>query len=323
MVHAIRIHKTGGPEVLSWEEVTVGKPDPGQVRIRQTAAGLNFFDITIREGNFPVALPTVLGNEGAGIVEELGPDVTDFSIGDRVAYCTAPTGSYAEARLVPAEKLIKIPDGVSDQDAAATLLKGLTAWYLLREAYRVKYGETILFHAIAGGVGVLACQWARHLGVNVIGTCSTSKIALAKANGATHVIDYTKEDFVQRVIDITEGKKVPVVFDSVGKDTFLKSIDCLAPRGVLASFGSASGAVEPFTTDLLAMKGALYVTRPTLAHYAPTTETLRTAAKEMFDLVAKGILKAHIGQTYPLKEAAQAHRDLAARKTIGSTVFAI
>jgi NADPH2:quinone reductase len=323
MVHAIRIHKTGGPEVLSWEEVVVGKPGPGQVRIRQTAAGLNFFDITIREGNFPVSLPTVLGNEGAGIVEELGPDVTDFSIGDRVAYCTAPTGSYAEARLVPAEKLIKIPDGVSDQDAAATLLKGLTAWYLLREAYRVKPGETILFHAIAGGVGVLACQWARHLGVNVIGTCSTSKMALAKANGATHVIDYTKEDFVQRVIDITEGKKVPVVFDSVGKDTFLKSIDCLAPRGVLASFGSASGAVEPFTTDLLAMKGALYVTRPTLAHYAPTTETLRTAAKEMFDLVAKGILKAHIGQTYPLKEAAQAHRDLAARKTIGSTVFAI
>ncbi|HWE72950.1 MAG TPA: quinone oxidoreductase [Stellaceae bacterium] len=323
MVHAIRIHKTGGPEVLSWEEIDVGKPGPGEVRLRQNAAGLNFFDITIRQGDFPVRLPTVLGNEGAGVIEELGPGVTDLQVGDRVAYCTAPTGSYTEARLAPADKLIKIPDGVSDELAAASVLKGLTAWYLLREAYRVKAGETILFHAISGGVGVLACQWARHLGVNIIGTCSSSKVALAKINGATHVIDYTKEDFVQRVMELTDGKKVPVVFDSVGKDTFLKSIECLAPRGVLASFGSASGAVEPFTTDMLAMKGALYVTRPTLLHYTPTTEILRAAAKEMFDLVAAGVLKPHIGQTYPLKEAAQAHRDLAARKTIGSTVFRI
>jgi NADPH2:quinone reductase len=323
MVHAIRIHNTGGPEVLAWETIDIGKPGPGDVRLRQTAAGLNFFDITIREGGFPVRLPTVLGNEGVGVIEELGLEVTDLQVGDRVAYCTAPTGSYAEARLVPANKLIKIPDGVSDEVAAAIVLKGLTAWYLLREAYRVKAGETILFHAISGGVGVLACQWARYLGVTVIGTCSSAKVALAKANGATHVIDYTQEDFVQRVMEITDGKKVPVVFDSVGKDTFLKSIECLAPRGVLASFGSASGAVEPFTTDMLAMKGALYVTRPTLLHYTPTTAILRAAAKEIFDLVAAGILKPHIGQTYPLKDAAQAHRDLAARKTIGSTVFRI
>lgn len=321
MVHAVRIHKTGGPEVLSWEEIEIGKPGPGDVRLRQKAAGLNFFDITIRQGDFPVRLPTVLGNEGAGVIEELGPDVTDFRVGDRVAYCTAPTGSYTEARLAPANKLIKIPDGVSDEIAAATLLKGLTAWYLLREVYRVRAGETILFHAISGGVGALACQWAHHLGVTIIGTCSGAKVALAKANGATHVIDYTKEDFVQRVMEITNGKKVPVVFDSVGKDTFLKSIECLAPRGVLASFGSSSGAVEPFTTDMLAMKGALFVTRPTLLHYTPTTEILRAAAKEMFDLVAAGVLKPHIGQTYALKDAAQAHRDLAARKTIGSTVF--
>jgi NADPH:quinone reductase len=323
MVRAIRIHKTGGPDVLTWEEITVGKPGPGQVRLRPTAAGLNFFDITIRQGDFPVPLPTVLGNEGAGIIEELGPDVTDLNIGDRVCYCTAPTGSYAEARLAPAAKLIKIPDGVSDQVAAATVLKGLTAWYLLRETYRVQAGETILFHAVAGGVGILACQWARHLGVTVIGTCSTSKVALAKANGVPHVIDYTTEDLVQRVMEITGGKKVPVVFDSVGKDTFLKSIDCLAPRGVLASFGSASGTVEPFGTDMLAMKGALWVTRPTLLHYTPTTEILRAAAKEMFDLVVAGVLKPHIGQTYPLKDAANAHRDLAARKTVGSTVFII
>jgi NADPH2:quinone reductase len=323
MVRAIRIHKTGGPDELSWDEIEIGKPGPGEALIRQTAIGVNYFDISIRTGAFVVPVPTVLGNEGTGVIEELGPGVTDLNIGDRVAYCTAPTGSYAEARRVPAGRLIKIPDGISDQQAAAVTLKGLTAWYLLRKTYCVKPGETILYHAVAGGVGTLACQWARWLGVTVIGTCSTSKTDLARQNGAAHIIDYTKEDFVRRVIEITGGKKVPVVYDSVGKDTFLKSIECLAPLGVLVSFGSSSGAVEPFTTDLLALKGGLFVTRPTLAHYAPTTEVLRAAAKVVFDLVAAGILTIQIGQTYPLKDAAQAHRDLEARKTTGSTVLLV
>ena len=235
MVHAIRIHKTGGPEVLTWEEVTVAKPGPGEARIRQTAVGLNFIDTYNRNGIYAVPMPTVLGNEGAGVIEELGPDVTDLKVGDRVAYGNAPIGAYAEARLIPAGRLVKLPDGVTDQQAAAIMLKGLTAHYLLRQTYRVKPAETILFHAAAGGVGSLACQWARHLGVTVIGTCSASKAALAKTNGATHVIDYTKEDFVKRVAEITDGKKLPVVYDSVGKDTFMKSLDCLAPLGLLVA----------------------------------------------------------------------------------------
>jgi NADPH:quinone reductase len=323
MVHAIRIHKTGGPEVLSWEEVALGKPGPGEVRLRQTAVGLNFIDTYNRGGIYPVPMPTVLGNEGAGVVEEVGAEVTDLKVGDRVAYGNAPIGAYAEARLIPAGRLVKLPDGVSDQQAAAIMLKGLTAHYLLRQTYRVKPGETILFHAAAGGVGSLACQWARHLGVTVIGTCSASKAAQAKANGATHVIDYTKEDFVKRVTEITAGKKLPVVYDSVGKDTFLKSLDCLAPLGMMVSFGQSSGLVEPFSINILTGKGSLYVTRPTLAHYVPTTEKLRASAREMFDLVAAGVLKIDIGQTYPLKDAAQAHRDLEGRKTTGSTVLVV
>ncbi len=323
MVHAIRIHKTGGPEVLTWEEVEIGKPGPGEARIRQTAVGLNFIDTYNRGGIYPVPMPSVLGNEAAGIIEELGSSVTDLKIGDRVAYGNAPIGSYAEARLIPAGRLVKLPDGVSDQQAAAIMLKGLTAWYLLRQTYRVKPGETILFHAAAGGVGSMACQWAKHLGVTVIGTSSTSKMPLAKANGAAHVIDYTKDDFVKRVIEITEGKKLPVVYDSVGKDTFLKSLDCLAPLGLMVSFGQSSGLVEPFSVNILTGKGSLYVTRPTLAHYVPTTDKLRNAAKEMFDLVATGVLKIDIGQTYPLKDAAQAHRDLEGRKTTGSTVLVV
>jgi NADPH:quinone reductase len=323
MVQAIRIHKTGGPEVLSWDEVTVGKPGPGEALIRQTAVGLNFIDTYNRGGIYPVPMPSVLGNEAAGVIEELGSGVTDLKVGDRVAYGNAPIGSYAEARLIPAGRLVKVPDGVTDHQAAAIMLKGLTAQYLLRQTYRVKPGETILFHAAAGGVGSLACQWARHLGVTVIGTCSTSKVALAKAHGATYVIDYTKEDFVKRVAEITDGKKVPVVYDSIGKDTFLKSLDCLAPLGLLASFGQSSGLVEPFSINILTGKGSLYVTRPTLAHYVPTTEKLRACAKEMFDLVAAGVLKVEIGQTYPLKDAAQAHRDLEGRKTTGSTVLVV
>ena len=322
MVHAIRIHKTGGPEVLTWEEVTVAKPGPGEARIRQTAVGLNFIDTYNRGGIYPVPMP-VIGNEAAGVIEELGAGVTDLKVGDRVAYGNAPIGSYAEARLIPAGRLVKVPDGVTDQQAAAIMLKGLTAWYLLRQTHRVKPGETIFFHAAAGGVGSLACQWARYLGVTVIGTSSTSKAALAKANGATHVIDYTKEDFVKRVVDITDGKKLPVVYDSVGKDTFMKSLDCLAPLGLMVSFGQSSGLVEPFSINILTGKGSLYVTRPTLAHYVPTTDKLRAAAKEMFDLVATGVLKVEIGQTYPLKDAAQAHRDLEGRKTTGSTVLTV
>ncbi|HEY3917474.1 MAG TPA: quinone oxidoreductase [Stellaceae bacterium] len=324
MVHAIRIHKTGGPEVLTWEEVTVGKPGPGEARIRQTAVGLNFIDTYNRGGIYPVPMPTVLGNEGAGVIEELGAGISDLNVGDRVAYGNAPIGAYAEARLIPAGRLVKLPDGVSDQQAAAIMLKGLTAHYLLRQTYRVKPGDTILVHAAAGGVGLLACQWARHLGVTVIGTVgSRTKGELAKTHGATHIIDYGKEDFVNRVAEITEGKKLPVVYDSVGKDTFLKSLDCLAPLGLMVSFGQSSGLVEPFSINILTGKGSLYVTRPTLAHYVATTEKLRASAKEMFDLVASGVLKIEIGQTYSLKDTAQAHRDLESRKTTGSTVLVV
>jgi NADPH:quinone reductase len=323
MVNAIRIHNTGGPEVLTWEEVPVGKPGPGEARIRQTAVGLNFIDTYNRSGVYPVPMPTVLGNEAAGVIEELGPGVTDLKVGDRVAYGNAPIGSYAEARLIPAGRLVKLPDGVSDRQAAAVMLKGLTAWYLLRQTYRAKPGDTILFHAAAGGVGLIACQWAKHLGVTVIGTCSASKAALAKSHGATHAIDYTKEDFVTRAIEITGGKKLPVVYDSVGKDTFMKSLDCLAPLGLMVSFGQSSGLVPPFSINILTGKGSLYVTRPTLAHYVPTTEKLRAAAKEMFDLIAAGVIKVEIGQTYALKDAAQAHRDLEGRKTTGSTVLVV
>ncbi len=324
MPHAIRIHKTGGPEVLSWEEVAIGKPGPGEVRLRQTAIGLNFIDTYNRKGIYPLQLPSGLGGEGAGVIEELGPGVTDLKVGDRVAYGNAPIGAYAEVRLIPADRLSKVPEGVSDQQAAAMMLKGLTAQYLLRQTYRVKPGDTILVHAAAGGVGLIACQWAKHLGVTVIGTVgSEAKARLARDHGCAHVIDYTKEDFVQRVIDITKGKKLPVVYDSVGKDTFMKSLDCLAPLGLMVSFGQSSGLVEPFSINILTGKGSLYVTRPTLAHYASTTEKLRAMAKELFDVVASGAVKIEIGQTYPLKEVAQAHRDLEARKTTGSTVLVV
>ena len=324
MAHAIRIHKTGGPDVLSWEEVAIGKPGPGEVRMRQTAVGLNFIDTYFRTGVYPLKFPSSLGNEGAGVVAELGAGVTDFKLGDRVAYGNAPIGSYAEERLIPADRLVAVPAGVTDQQAAAMMLKGLTAQYLLRQTYRVKPGDTILIHAAAGGVGLLVSQWAKHLGATVIGTVgSAAKGELAKAHGCDHVIDYTKEDFVARVVQITGGKKLPVVYDSVGKDTFLKSLDCLAPLGLMVSFGQSSGLVEPFSVNILTGKGSLYLTRPTLAHYAPTAEKLRAMAKELFDVVAAGIVKVEIGQTYPLKDVAQAHRDLEARKTTGSTVLVV
>jgi NADPH:quinone reductase len=325
MTHAIRFHKPGGPEVLVWEEVQVGKPGPGEARIRHTAVGLNFVDIYNRSGLYPAAqLPSGLGGEAAGVVEEVGEGVTDLKAGDRVAYGSAPLGAYAEARLIPAERLLKLPDGIDDKTAAAMMLKGLTVQYLIRQTYRVKAGDTILLHAAAGGVGLILGQWAKHLGATVIGTVSSDeKAELAKAHGCDHVILYTREDFVKRVEEITGGKKVPVVYDSVGKDTFLKSLDCLAPHGFAVLFGQSSGAVEPLNLGLLAQKGSLFVTRPTLNTYAAKRGDLVAMAKELFEVVLSGAVKIEVHQTYPLKDAAKAHADLAARKTTGSTVLLV
>jgi NADPH2:quinone reductase len=324
MTHAIRFHKTGGPEVLVWEEVEVGQPGPGEARIRHTAVGLNFIDIYLRSGLYPAPLPSGLGGEGAGVVLDVGPGVTDLKPGDRVAYGNAPPGAYAEERLVKADILIKLPDSIDDKTAAAMMLKGLTAQYLIRQTYRVKAGDTILLHAAAGGVGLILSQWAKHLGVTVIGTVgSDEKAKLAKAHGCAHTIVYTREDFVKRVDEITAGKKVPVVYDSVGKDTFLKSLDCLAPLGFAALFGQSSGSVEPLNLGILAQKGSLYVTRPTLFTYAAKRENLVAMAKELFDVVQSGAVKIGVNQTYPLKDAAKAHADLAARKTTGSTVLLV
>jgi NADPH:quinone reductase len=323
MTHAIRFHKAGGPEVLVWEEVQLGKPGPGEARIRHTAVGLNFVDIYYRSGAYPVQLPSGLGGEGAGVVEEVGPG-TDLKPGDRVAYGNAPLGAYAEQRLIPADRLIKLPDGIDDKTAAAMMLKGLTVQYLIRQTYRVKAGDTILLHAAAGGVGLILGQWAKHLGATVIGTVgSDEKAKLAKAHGCAHAIIYTREDFVKRVDEITQGKKVPVVYDSVGKDTFLKSLDCLAPLGFAVLFGQSSGSVEPLNLGLLAQKGSLYVTRPTLNTYAAKRENLVAMAKELFEVVLSGAVKIEVNQTYPLKDAAKAHADLAGRKTTGSTVLLV
>jgi NADPH:quinone reductase len=324
MTHAIRFHKPGGPEVLVWEEVSVGKPGPGEVRIRHTAVGLNFVDIYTRSGLYPAQLPSGLGGEAAGVVEEVGDGVTDLKPGDRVAYGQAPLGAYAEARLIPADRLLKLPDGIDDRTAAAMMLKGLTVQYLIRQTYRVKAGDTILLHAAAGGVGLILGQWAKHLGATVIGTVSSDeKATLAQAHGCDHTIIYTREDFVKRVDEITGGKKVPVVYDSVGKDTFLKSLDCLAPLGYAVLFGQSSGSVEPLNLGLLAQKGSLFVTRPTLNTYAAKRDNLVAMAKELFDVVQSGAVKIEVRQSYPLKEAARAQADLAARKTTGSTVLLV
>ena len=324
MPHAIRLYKTGGPEVLVSEEVEVGKPGPGEARIRHTAVGLNFVDIYYRKGVYPVQLPSGLGGEGAGVVKEVGSGVADLKPGDRVAYGNAPLGAYAEERLIPADRLIKLPDAIDDKTAAAMMLKGLTVQYLIRQTYRVKAGETILLHAAAGGVGLILDQWATHLGATVIGTVSTDeKAKLAKAHGCAHAIIYTREDFVKRVDEITGGKKVPVVYDSVGKDTFLKSLDCLAPLGFAVLFGQSSGNIEPLNLGLLAQKGSLYVTRPTLNTYAARRDNLIAMAKELFDVVLAGAVKIEVNQTYPLKDAAKAHADLEARKTTGSTVLLV
>jgi NADPH:quinone reductase len=321
MPHAIRIYETGGPEKLRWEEVQVGAPGEGQVRVRNTAVGLNFVDTYQRSGLYQIPLPFTPGAEGAGVVEAVGPKVKEFKVGDHVAY-SSPIGAYAEVLLRPAERLVKIPAGIDDKTAAAMMLKGLTAHYLIRRTYRVKKGDTILMHAAAGGVGQILCQWARALGATVIGTVGADeKAALASKAGCKHVIVTSREKFVERVKEITKGKGVPVVYDGVGKDTFMDSLDCLAPLGLMASFGNASGAVTQFNPGVLAQKGSLYLTRPTLITYTASREALLSAARELFAVVKSGKVKIAVNQTYPLRDAAQAQRDLESRKTTGSTVL--
>ena len=322
MTRAIRIHEHGGPEVWRGDEVDPGTPGTGQALIRQTAAGLNFIDVYHRTGLYPVpAMPAVIGNEGAGVVEAVGDGVSEVRVGDRVAYCMS-LGGYAEQRLVDAARLVRVPDGITDQQAAAMMLKGCTVQYLVRRIYPVKAGDTILLHAAAGGVGLIACQWAKHLGATVIGTVgSDEKAELARAHGCDHPIVYTRENVVERVKALTDGAGVPVVFDSVGRDTFMASLDCLQPRGLMVSYGNASGAVEPFSPGVLAAKGSLFLTRPTLATYIGTREELDAATTELFDVVQSGAVKVEVSQMFALKDAAQAHRDLEARKTTGSTVL--
>jgi NADPH2:quinone reductase len=316
------MHATGGPEVLVYEEIQVGDPGPGEARLRQTAIGLNYIDTYHRSGLYPLPLPTSIGSEAAGVVEALGPGVTWLRKGDRVAYSGGPPGSYATERVISADRLVKIPDGIDDSTAATLMLKGLTVQYLFRQTYPLKGGETILFHAAAGGVGLIACQWARALGVTMIGTVGTDdKAALAKANGCTHTIVYTREDFVARTKELTGGKGVPVVYDSIGKDTFMQSLDCLQPRGLLVVFGNASGPVSAFNLGVLAQKGSLYVTRPTLFTYANSRESINAMAKDVFDLVLAGKIKSEARQEYPLREAAAAHRALESRVTTGATVL--
>ena len=323
MTHAIRIHQPGGPEVLTWDEVEVGAPGPGEVRLEQSAVGLNFIDVYHRTGLYPLAdMPAVIGMEGAGQVEAVGEGVNELKPGDRVAYAGLPPGAYAQARLIPAHRLVKLPDGISDQQAAAMMLQGMTVQYLVRRTYRVAKGDSVLFHAAAGGVGLIACQWLKHLGATVIGTVgSAEKAALAKAHGCDHTINYREENFVERVREITDGKGVPVVYDSIGKDTFEGSLDCLRPLGMFVGFGNASGPVAPFNMGVLAQKGSLFLTRPTLMNYTAARADLVATANELFDLVLSGAVKIEINQSYPLAEAAQAHRDLEGRKTTGSTVL--
>ena len=321
MAHAIRIHEHGGPDKLRWEEVEVGDPGPGEVRVRNTAIGLNFIDAYHRSGLYPMQLPATLGMEGAGVVEAVGPKVKEFKAGDRVAYAN-PIGAYADVLLRPVERLVKIPAGIDDKIAAAIMLKGMTAWYLVKRTYKVRKGDTVLVHAAAGGVGQILCQWAKALGATVIGTVgSDEKAAIAKKCGCRHVIVTSREKFLDRVKEITKGKGVPVVYDGVGKDTFMDSLDCLAPFGLMASFGNASGAVTQFNPGVLAQKGSLFLTRPTLFTYTAKREDLLAAARDLFAVVKSGKVRISINQTYPLRDAAQAQADLEARKTTGSTVL--
>jgi NADPH2:quinone reductase len=322
MTKAIRIHKNGPPSAMKWEDIDLKKPAKGEVRLRQTAVGLNFIDTYQRTGLYPMPLPAVLGLEGAGVVEALGRGVTGIKVGDRVAYAGGPSGAYATERNYPAANLIKIPKEISDQTAAAMMLKGMTARYLLRDTYRVKKGDTILIHAAAGGLGLILCQWANHLGATVIGTVGSKKKAdLARAHGCHHPIVYTKTNFVDGVKRLTKGAGVPVVYDSIGKATFPASLDCLQRRGLFVSFGNASGPIDSIAPGILSQKGSLFMTRPTLFDYVATRKELEANARELIGVVKKGVVKIEINQTYALKDAAKAHRDLEGRKTTGSTVL--
>jgi NADPH2:quinone reductase len=323
MVAAVRVHKTGGPEVLTYEQVEVPAPGPGQVKVRNHAVGVNFIDTYFRMGMYPspVGLPFVSGNEGAGEVIAVGPGVTDLKVGDRIGY-VAPLGAYSAERILPADRGVKLPDAISYEQAAAAMLKGMTVEYLVRRTYKVKKGDNVLIHAAAGGVGLIACQWANHLGANVIGTVgSKDKAELARKNGAHHTILYRDEDFVAKVKEITNGEKCEVVYDGVGNATFPGSLDCLKPLGMFVSFGSASGPIKAFDINLLQHKGSLFATRPTLNHYAAKREDLLSIAKGLFEVIASGAVKIPINQKYPLKEAQQAHRDLEGRATTGSTIL--
>lgn len=322
MPKAVRLHQTGGPEVLRWEDVEVGEPGEGQARVRHTAIGVNYIDTYHRSGLYPVPVPGGIGSEAAGVVEAVGPGVTAVKPGDRVAYAGGPPGSYSEARQISAHILVPIPDGFDDKVAAAVMLKGMTAQYLIRRTYPVKPGETVLFHAAAGGVGLIACQWLRALGATVIGTVgSDEKAEVARAHGCEHVIVSTREDIAKRVREITGGAGVPVVYDSVGKDTFLTSLDCLKPLGLMVSFGNSSGKVTPFDIGILSQKGSLYLARPTLATYTGTRADLEATATGVFDAIRSGQVKVEVRHTYPLEDAERVHRDLEGRKTVGSIVM--
>jgi NADPH2:quinone reductase len=322
MPFAIRMHQVGGPEVMSWEEVEVGDPAPTEARVRHAAVGLNYIDIYHRTGLYPLPLPSGLGLEAAGVVEAVGSAVTDLRPGDRVAYAGGPVGAYSQVRCLPADRLLKLPDAIDFRTAAAMMLQGLTSAYLLRRTCRVEAGDAVLIHAAAGGVGLIACQWAKALGATVIGTVSNdAKAALATAHGCDHVIHYTREDFARRVREITGGAGVRVVYDGVGKDTFAGSLDSLQTCGMLVSFGNASGPVPPFDPLLLSQKGSLFLTRPTLMHYTAKRADLVALGSELFDVVGAGKVRIEVNQTYPLADVASAHRDLEARKHTGSTVL--
>jgi NADPH2:quinone reductase len=319
---AIQIDRYGGPEVMVWRGVNVPPPGPGEALIRHTAVGLNFIDTYHRTGLYPLKLPAGLGTEAAGVVEVVGAGVQHVAPGDRVVYCGTPPGAYAEKRLFPADRLVTIPPGIDDRSAAAAMLKGLTAWYLLRRSYPPKPGDTVLLYAAAGGVGLIASQWGRHLGARLIGVVGRAeKAALAKQHGCAEVLLADDPNFVAKVKELSGGQGVAAAYDSVGRSTFFQSLDCLRRHGVMVTYGNASGPVEPFSPLELSKRGSLYVTRPVLWDFIATRAELETAAAELFDVIAAGIVKIHIGQTYPLRDAAQAHRDLEARKTTGSTVL--
>jgi NADPH:quinone reductase len=321
-VKAIKMFKTGGPEVLEYVDVELGEPGPGEILVKHHAIGVNYLDIYFREGLYPQPMPSGMGQEGAGVVEKVGASVTHLAVGDRVAYAGRPSGSYAQARIMPADIVLKLPDAISFETGAAMMLQGLTAQYLLNDTYKVQKGDTVLFHAIAGGVGTIACQWLKALGATVIGTVgSPEKAAIAKAHGCDHTILYREEDFVARVKEITGGKGVPVVYDSIGKDTFMKSLDCLSPRGLMVTFGNASGPVPPLDVGILAGKGSLKVTRPTLTTYVLNRQLLESGAADLFQRVISGQIKIEITDRYPLEKAGQAQKDMADRKTTGSIIL--